>query len=585
MREHVTLRSAGPGSMKGLCPFHDEKTPVLQHPPGRRRLALLRLRRGRRRHLLRPEGRPPHLRRGRRAARRQARDGAALRGGRRGRARRASGRRSRLIEAHRVAAGVLRRRAAQPAAEARAGRDFLRARGFDSAAATRFGVGFAPRGGEDADRHLRAKGFSDDEIVTGGLAGRGSARPLRPVPRPPGLADPRHHRRHRRASARAASSTTTGSRRSTSTPPRRRSTRSRRVLYGLDLAKKPISRDRQAVVVEGYTDVMACHLAGIETAVATCGTAFGVEHIKMLRRIMRDESRPRAGQGGLHLRRRRRRPEGRDAGVRRGPALGLPVVRRGRGRRARTRASCAWPRVTPAVRALVEDAVPMFEFAVRTTINRFDLDTAEGRVQAMRAAAPIVAGIRDRSLRPEYTRDRGRAGSASRWSRWPPRSHRAGRSTAGGAPGAEPGRTGARRTSAYDGDRRGSHGATDGDGGADHAPARRDAATRPARPGGVRRAAAAAGGAAVPVGRRPGALRQHRAGVVLGPGPPGRPRRGGGRRGAAGRRSDRGVGRQGRRGGGRHGAPPGQRARGGAACRHGSTRRPACPTRATSTSC
>ena len=57
-----------------------------------------------------------------------------------------------------------------------------------------------------------------------------------------------------------------------------------------------------------------------------------------------------------------------------------------------------------AVRALVEDAVPMFEFAVRTTIARFDLTTAEGRVRALGAVAPIVAGIRDRSLRPEYTR-------------------------------------------------------------------------------------------------------------------------------------------------------------------------------------
>ena len=44
------------------------------------------------------------------------------------------------------------------------------------------------------------------------------------------------------------------------------------------------------MVVEGYTDVMACHLAGVETAVATCGTAFGAEHIKVLRRIMRDEA-------------------------------------------------------------------------------------------------------------------------------------------------------------------------------------------------------------------------------------------------------------------------------------------------------
>ena len=59
----------------------------------------------------------------------------------------------------------------------------------------------------------------------------------------------------------------------------------------------------------------------------------------------------------------------------------------------------------PAVQALIEDAVPMFEFAVRTTIKRFDLATAEGRIQAVRAVAPIVASIRDQSLQPEYTRE------------------------------------------------------------------------------------------------------------------------------------------------------------------------------------
>ena len=62
------------------------------------------------------------------------------------------------------------------------------------------------------------------------------------------------------------------------------------VLYGLDAAKKAISTERRAIVVEGYTDVMAAHLAGVEGAVATCGTAFGIEHIKILRRIMRDET-------------------------------------------------------------------------------------------------------------------------------------------------------------------------------------------------------------------------------------------------------------------------------------------------------
>lgn len=60
------------------------------------------------------------------------------------------------------------------------------------------------------------------------------------------------------------------------------------VLYGLDLAKKDISRSRKVVVVEGYTDVMACHLAGVPTAIATCGTAFGTEHIKLIRRVLGD---------------------------------------------------------------------------------------------------------------------------------------------------------------------------------------------------------------------------------------------------------------------------------------------------------
>src|SRR5699024_8454057 len=65
------------------------------------------------------------------------------------------------------------------------------------------------------------------------------------------------------------------------------------VLYGLNMAKKHIARQRQLVVVEGYTDVMAAHLAGIETAVATCGTAFGEGHVRIARRLITDD-----GSGG-----------------------------------------------------------------------------------------------------------------------------------------------------------------------------------------------------------------------------------------------------------------------------------------------
>ena len=60
------------------------------------------------------------------------------------------------------------------------------------------------------------------------------------------------------------------------------------MLYGIDLARREMGRSSQAVVVEGYTDVMACHLAGVKTAVASCGTAFGDEHAKVLRRYMAD---------------------------------------------------------------------------------------------------------------------------------------------------------------------------------------------------------------------------------------------------------------------------------------------------------
>ena len=175
------------------------------------------------------------------------------------------------------------------------------------------------------------------------------------------------------------------------------------VLYGLDAAKKAISSQRVAVVVEGYTDVMACHLAGVETAVASCGTAFGIDHIKVLRRIMRDEADLEPARVIFTF-----------DGDQAGQAAAMKAFKEDQRWMSQSFVAVAPGGKDPcelrqsdgdaAVRALVEDAVPMFEFAVRTTIARFDLDTAEGRVAAIRAAAPIVAEIRDQSLRPEYTR-------------------------------------------------------------------------------------------------------------------------------------------------------------------------------------
>ena len=401
VREHVTLRPAGPGSMKGLCPFHDEKTPSFTIRPAVGAWHCFGCGEGgdvisfvqKVEHLTFTEsverlagklGLELHYEEGGRP-----RDGESL------------GRRSRLVEAHRAAQEFYLERLLE-SQEARIGRDFLRERGFGGDAARRFGVGFAPRGGEELSRHLRAKGFSDEELVLGGLSGRGSrgtydrfrGRLVWPIRDITGDTVGFGARRLYDDDRIAAKYLNTSE-----TPIYKKST----VLYGLDLAKKAIAAERKAVVVEGYTDVMACHLAGVEGAVASCGTAFGVDHIKVLRRIMRDEADLAPARVVFTF-------DGDAAGQK----AAMKAFAEDQRWASQSFVAVAEGGMDPcelriaqgddAVRHLVDDAVPMFEFAVRTTIARFDMSTAEGRVQAMRAAAPIVNSIRDSSMRPEYVR-------------------------------------------------------------------------------------------------------------------------------------------------------------------------------------
>ena len=401
VREHVTLRSAGPGSLKGLCPFHDEKSPSFNVRPATGAWHCFGCGEGG--DVISFVQRVEHLTFAESVERLAAKLGMELRYEEGGAPRSGEGlgKRSRLVEAHRVAAEFYSA-ALLNLPEARPGRDFLRERGFDRMAADKFGVGFSPRGGEELTKHLRDKGFSDDEIVAAGLASRGGRGlydrfrgrlmwPIRDITGDVvGFGARRLFDDDRIEAKYLNTSETTIYKKSF-------------VLYGLDMAKKAIAKDRQAVVVEGYTDVMACHLAGVETAVATCGTAFGLEHIKVLRRIMRDESDLAPAKVVFTFD---------------GDAAGQKAAMRAFGEDQRW-ASQSFVAVEAsgkdpcelrqaggdtAIRALIEDAVPMFEFAVRTTIARFDLANAEGRVRALEAVAPIVAGIRDRSLRPEYTR-------------------------------------------------------------------------------------------------------------------------------------------------------------------------------------
>ncbi len=404
VRDHVTLRPAGVGSLKGLCPFHDEKTPSFTVRPAVGSYHCFGCGEGG--DVISFVQKVEHLTFTESIERLAAKLGLELRyeeGGGPREGGTSLGKRSRLIEAHRVAQefyAALLLDTGRP--EARAGRDFLRERGFDSAAAEKFGIGFAPPGGEALSRHLRERGFTEDEMVTGGLSGRGSrglydrfrGRLVWPIRDTTGDTVGFGARRLFDDDRIAAKYLNTSE-----TPIYKKS----QVLYGLDAAKKAISTERRAIVVEGYTDVMAAHLSGVEGAVATCGTAFGIEHIKILRRIMRDET-----DG----------PQAKVIFTFDGDAAGQKAAMKAFGEDQRWAAQ-SFVAVAPdgmdpcelriakgdaAVRALVDDAVPMFEFAVRTTIRRFDLDTAEGRVQAMKAVAPIIGSIRDTSLRPEYTR-------------------------------------------------------------------------------------------------------------------------------------------------------------------------------------
>ena len=401
--EQVALRSAGPGSLKGLCPFHDEKSPSFNVRPSVGLWHCFGCGKGG--DVIAFVQEIDHLSFAESVERLAARLGMELRyeddGSGKTTARRDTiGQRQRLIEANRSAAQYFQEQLAT-AADAQSARQFLAERGFDRDAAAHFGVGFAPRGGEVMLKHLRDRGFTNEELLASGLAGQGRrglydrfrGRLLWPIRDVTGDVVGFGARRIFDDDSIEAKYLNT---------PETAIYHKSQVLYGVDLAKKEIARSRQVVVVEGYTDVMACHLAGIETAVATCGTAFAADHIRIVRRLIGDDARL-GGQVIFTF-------DGDSAGQK----AALRAFEEDQRFVAQTFIAVARDGMDPcelrlnhgdeAVRELVAGRQPLFEFAIRSTIAQVDLDTAEGRVQALRIAAPVVAQIRDPSLRPEYAR-------------------------------------------------------------------------------------------------------------------------------------------------------------------------------------
>ena len=281
--EHVTLKSAGGGSLKGPCPFHDERSPSFNVTPARGFWHCFGCGEGG--DVISFVQKIDQLSFTEAVERLAARANYELHYEQGGSAPRAQqGQRARLVDAHRVAAEYYAEQLTT--AEAVIGRTFLDERGFDANAAAHFGVGYAPNGWEHLVKHLRGRGFTDEELATGGLASRGQR----------GLIDRFRGRLVWPIRDVTGDVVGFGARKlrddddgpkylnTPETPLYKKS----QVLYGIDLAKREMAKARQAVVVEGYSDVMACHLAGVTTAVATCGTAFGDEHVRLLRRLLLD---------------------------------------------------------------------------------------------------------------------------------------------------------------------------------------------------------------------------------------------------------------------------------------------------------
>ncbi|GAB3026681.1 DNA primase [Mycobacterium bourgelatii] len=396
--DYVQLRRAGADSLKGLCPFHNEKSPSfhvrpnhghfhcfgcgeggdvyafiqkIEHVSFVEAVELLADRIG---HTISYTGPATSVQRDR-------------------------GSRSRLVAANAAAAEFYAQ--ALESDEAAPARKYLTDRSFDAEAARRFGCGFAPSGWDTLTKHLLRKGFEFKELEAAGLSRQGRRGPM----------DRFHRRLLWPIRSSAGEVIGFGARRLFDDDPMEAKYvntpetllyKKSSVMFGIDLAKRDIAKGHQAVVVEGYTDVMAMHLAGVTTAVASCGTAFGDEHLAMLRRLMMDDSFFRGELIYVF--------DGDEAGK----AAALKAFDGEQNLAGQSFVAVAPDGMDPcdlrlksgdgALRDLVARRTPLFEFAIRTALAEMDLDSAEGRVAALRRCVPMVSQIKDPTLRDEYAR-------------------------------------------------------------------------------------------------------------------------------------------------------------------------------------
>ncbi|WP_237568804.1 DNA primase [Mycolicibacterium lacusdiani] len=397
--DYVQLRRAGVDSLKGLCPFHDEKSPSFHVRPNHGHFHCFGCGEGGDVYAFLQK--IEHVSFVESVEMLADRIGYTVTysGSSTTNVQRDRGSRSRLIAANASAQQFYAE--ALTSAEAAPARQYLMERNFDADAAATFGCGFAPSGWDRLTKHLLGKGFEFKELEAAGLSREGKRGPM--------------DRFHRRLlwPIRVSSGEVIGfgARRLFDDDPMEAKYvntpetvlyKKSNVLFGLDLAKRDIARGHQAVVVEGYTDVMAMHLAGVTTAVASCGTAFGDEHLSMLRRLMMDDNFFRGELIYVF------------DGDAAGRAAAVKAFEGEQNLAGQSFVAVADDGMDPcdlrlksgdgALRDLVARRTPLFEFAIRTALAEHDMDSAEGRVAALRRCVPMVAKIKDPSLRDEYAR-------------------------------------------------------------------------------------------------------------------------------------------------------------------------------------
>jgi DNA primase len=397
--DYTSLKRAG-GRLKGLCPFHEERTPsftvdpvqklyhcfgcdaggdvvsflqnveALTFPEAIERLARLT------NFTLRYEEMSPGQRK-------------------------ALGKRTKLTQALAAAAAYYAEQLESPVGEP--ARRYLAGRGLDRGDAERFGIGWAPDAWDSLVKHLSGQGFEGSDLEEAGLASRG-ARGI--IDRFRGrIMFPIYDAGGRDVVAFGGRvvpdvELKTGPR--DGTPPKYINSsettvyKKSQTLYALNWARAEITRRQAALVVEGYMDVIALHRLGVRHAIATCGTALTAEHFRALEkfapRVVLALDADAAGFAAAE----RARTLAAEVGLREVGVLPLPE--------GRDPADLADDGVTAVEEALTGTKTAV-EFQIEHLLRGADTSTPEGQIDAYRRTFPLLRRLGDRALRYRYIRD------------------------------------------------------------------------------------------------------------------------------------------------------------------------------------